>query len=367
MLFIVNPSQKTTTPATAQSFADLSLSERHDLQEWVISNPELLGEDLLVVTSEFSGFNRTSERLDVLAVDRSGKLVVVELKRSAVGTSADLQALRYAAYCSTLGLDDVAELYQRHAELRRGQSPSLEEARTEILDFIEKEDFEDFDDRPRVVLAAEQFPTEITATVLWLRTFEVDVSVVRLRPYRVAGQLVIDSTVLIPLPEAEDFIIRRESKEERVREVRKGRGEAYRTWYQPLLDELRDKQGFTNARIAQPQSWYSFASGTTGAQYGVSFTTRGLRVELYIDTQDRERNKAILDRLLQDREAIESECGFPLEWERLEARRASRVGVYRDTRIQAEPEELEEARAWAIEGLLTFKRVFGPRLPKVLG
>lgn len=104
MLFLVDERHRSARRMIEARFSELALKERFDIQEWVLACPQLLGEDLLVITSEFDQFDRTSERLDLLAVDRYGKLVVVELKRTAVGTRADLQALRYAAYCSTLTL-----------------------------------------------------------------------------------------------------------------------------------------------------------------------------------------------------------------------------------------------------------------------
>ena len=50
-------------------FARLGLRERRDIQEWIAANPGILGEDLLIVGKEFSGFDRNRERLDLLAVD----------------------------------------------------------------------------------------------------------------------------------------------------------------------------------------------------------------------------------------------------------------------------------------------------------
>jgi len=101
VLFRVDTVAKQATRVAEASFAELNVLERYDLQQWILSTPELLGENLLVITTECDRFDRTSERLDVLALDEEGKIVIVELKRTAVATAADLQALRYAAYCST--------------------------------------------------------------------------------------------------------------------------------------------------------------------------------------------------------------------------------------------------------------------------
>ena len=79
-------------------FARLGLQERRDIQEWVAANPGILGDDLLMVGKEFSGFDRTSERLDLLAVDTDGKLVIIELKRDDTGADAHWQAIKYASY-----------------------------------------------------------------------------------------------------------------------------------------------------------------------------------------------------------------------------------------------------------------------------
>ncbi len=75
------------------------------MEEWIAMHPDILGEDLLTITTEYDGFDRTSKRLDILAVDKVGKLVVVELKRDIADAFVDLQALHYAAYSSTLTLE----------------------------------------------------------------------------------------------------------------------------------------------------------------------------------------------------------------------------------------------------------------------
>ena len=139
------------------------------------------------------------------------------------------------------------------------------------------------------------------------------------------------------------------------------KGEAYREYYQPLIDELREKHRFTGARIAQPQNWYAFSSGVAGISLCAVFGGNNkARVELYIDTGDYETNKALFDWLSGQKDIIEKKCGFPLQWERLDEKRASRVNVGRSGNIASSAEELEQIRRWQIERLLVFKKVMGP-------
>ncbi len=141
------------------------------------------------------------------------------------------------------------------------------------------------------------------------------------------------------------------------------RREAYRVFFQDLLDQLREKHRFTGARVGQPQNWYSFASGISGITYGFSFALQGqVRAEIYIDRGDAGENKALFDSLQASRETIEREFGEALQWERLEDRRASRIAVYRTGSVESDTQTLQDIKAWAIERLLRFKKVFGPRL-----
>ena len=107
MLYIYDKQNKTITPCKETEFRSHGLLERQDLAKWVEQYPNILGEELLVVTSEYDRFDKTNERLDLLAVDKTGNVVVIELKRDDSGKNVDLQAIKYAAYCSTLTLGDL--------------------------------------------------------------------------------------------------------------------------------------------------------------------------------------------------------------------------------------------------------------------
>jgi hypothetical protein len=61
-------------------------------------NHRAFGEELLVIQKEFSGFSDTHERLDILALDKQGSLVLIENKLDDTGRDVTWQALKYASY-----------------------------------------------------------------------------------------------------------------------------------------------------------------------------------------------------------------------------------------------------------------------------
>jgi Domain of unknown function (DUF4268) len=136
--------------------------------------------------------------------------------------------------------------------------------------------------------------------------------------------------------------------------------EKYRAFFQTLIDELRDEHRFTNARAGQPQNWYTFSSENSRVfKYSTSFAQGGrVRVELYIDTGDKTYNEQLFDCLESKRAAIETAFGGPLTWERLDARRACRIAIYRDGDIEADSDTLADIRKWTISNLLRFKQIF---------
>ena len=146
------------------------------------------------------------------------------------------------------------------------------------------------------------------------------------------------------------------------------RREAYRVFFQDLIDDLRERYHFTGARVGQPQNWYSFASGTAGFVYGLSFgQAKQVRAEVYIDAGDQESSKALFDALATEKDALGKQFEEPLRWERLDDRSASRIATYRPGSIEDDPETLKEIRDWGIDRLLRFKKVFGPRIAAVMG
>lgn len=142
----------------------------------------------------------------------------------------------------------------------------------------------------------------------------------------------------------------------------------YRDFYQELMDTLREEHKFTRARKAQPQSWYSFASGFAGFAYSVGFTGESnARVELGIATRDgKEVNERLFKQLKEHKESIEKDLGFKLIWDPLENRKACRICVERPGRIEDDDDVLVDIQGWMVGNLLEFRRVFRPHLHELI-
>ena len=147
---------------------------------------------------------------------------------------------------------------------------------------------------------------------------------------------------------------------------RLSRKEKYTAYFQELIDQLREQHNFTKARRAgKGQRYYSFASGSTGIKYTVGFNIpQTVYMRLRIDFGEREKNKDFFD-VLKEREAeINAQFNVPLSWEQRDDVRKSQINVYREGSIDSDASALEAFRAWHIENLLKFKKVFTPEIER---
>lgn len=122
----------------------------------------------------------------------------------------DLQAIRYAAFASTFRAEQLVDAYLAYVLKTEARTVDRDDARAELERFIEGSlDVVDEDEQPRMILVAAGFQPGVTSTILWLRrAFRMDISCVQLVPYEVAGELVVGSSILIPLPESADYEVK---------------------------------------------------------------------------------------------------------------------------------------------------------------
>lgn len=77
ILVKVRKGEHTVSHLVPVRFEDAGIREVQDLETWILAKPEVLGEPLLVLDDEFNAFEGAKDRLDILALDQQGHIVVV--------------------------------------------------------------------------------------------------------------------------------------------------------------------------------------------------------------------------------------------------------------------------------------------------
>ncbi len=317
-------------PLLQTSFSSLGVRERNDLQRLLRTQIEILGEDLYVISEEFSDWEDSRRRIDLLAIDKLANLVVIELKRTSDGGHMELQAIRYASMVSTMTFERAEQI---HAKFLSDTSKPGEEARSRILEFLgwDEPDSETFAEDVRIVLVSEDFSKELTTAVLWLRDREIDIRCIRLRPYQKDKSTLIDVQQIIPLPEAQEYQVRVREKEQQERKKKAERYNERRKFWEGLVAIAKEMQT-RHANIKPSEdSWIAASSGFRGLSFNYVISQEVGRSELYIDRGDQMQNKQIFDALYEKKESIEAAFGGQLTWERLDEKRASRIKVQLQT------------------------------------
>lgn len=66
-MYRINKESNNITKLEECEFQELGYKERENLQEWISKNPEVFGEELIIIQKEYAGFNDTKERLTSLS------------------------------------------------------------------------------------------------------------------------------------------------------------------------------------------------------------------------------------------------------------------------------------------------------------
>lgn len=328
-MFRVDRIQNRISRLDSARFADLALRERDHLQEWLANQPDALGEDLLIIQKEFDGFTETRERLDLLALDGNGQLVVIENKLDDSGRDVTWQALKYAAYASTLTNAQIVDIYQKYLDAHCGGGDATEN----ICKFLEVDTLKDKvlneGHDQRIMFVAANFRLEVTSTVLWLRQHKIDARCFKVTPYQFGDELFIDVKPVIPTPEAAEFMISIAEKEteEKIAQVEQRKTERMREEYwAKALQALRAAHvGIYQNISPSDQHWLSASCGIASVSYALILLKKELRVELGFGRPEAAENKWLFDKLREKQASIEDAFGHPIEWLRLDNKKASRL------------------------------------------
>jgi len=321
-MYRINKSDNNITKLEARKFSDLGFREREHLQEWIAKNPDVLGEELLIIQKEYSGFNDTNERLDLLALDKDGGLVIIENKLDDSGRDVTWQALKYTSYCSTLTTEQIIRLFQEYLN----DYSNGEDAKELLLDFLNREDEGDLllnANDQRIIFIANNYRKEVTSTVLWLLNHDILVQCFKATPFSLNEELFLQIEQIIPLPETAEYMIdaKEKEKEKKVKSKKVEESKARLIEFWGLLKVTLEKNNinYLDNVAAKPQ--YDIGFSKWSGYFGFCIGRKLFRVELYISNDE---DKQKFDALYKYKDELDSKLGG-IKWQRLDGKKASRI------------------------------------------
>ena len=351
------------------TFSELGFKERGHLQEWLEANPEALGEDFLIIQKEFSGFNDTNERLDLLALDKKGNAVIIENKLDDTGRDVTWQALKYASYCSTLTKEQIRNIFQQYLD-KRGQG---EEATNKLSEFFNNAEYEELtiniSQSQRIILVAGSFRKEVTSTVLWLLNFKIKMQCFKVLPFALGEQLFLTVEQIIPTKDAEDYTISMVDKAQEdlsTQEELKERHHLRLEFWSKLLPKIKGKATiFQNSSPSKDHWLSSGGTGISGLSYNFLVTKSYVGVELAITKSDTQANKQVFDELKKFEPEITNDFGDTLSWERLDNKKMCRVAFSLQGVNLNHKDEWDKMMEFLIDNMVKLEKSMREPLKKV--
>lgn len=132
-------------------------------------------------------------------------------------------------------------------------------------------------------------------------------------------------------------------------------------YWEKLVNFLQDNNSKLRPQNPKPRHWQDFSIGRSGLKIAATINTRDKRIGVELYMQHPEYSKAFFHLLMADKDRIEQEIAFSLEWQELPQKTASRIVIYKPANPTDEltwPSQHE----WLKETIEAFDRVFRQRV-----
>ncbi|NLT49191.1 MAG: DUF91 domain-containing protein [Clostridiales bacterium] len=144
-------------------------TEPYDLEPWIASHPDIIGDDIAIIGRQVMS---KSGPIDLLGIDRSGNLVIIEIKRDKLPREALAQAIDYASDATDWTIDKIGEICTAYTGkgLFEFISESFPEVDVEALNI---------NDAQRIVLVGFSVESALERMIEWLSdNFNVNINAV---------------------------------------------------------------------------------------------------------------------------------------------------------------------------------------------
>ena len=161
---------------------------------------------------------------------------------------------------------------------------------------------------------------------MWLNKQNMNIKCIRIKPYSKDGRTFVEVQQVIPLPEAEDYLIKvREQEQQERSPIIKEKFILRTRFWEGLLGYAKTKTKLHETRPATRRSYIQASSGFRGIRFKYEIVQNEARVTLYIDRKNAEENRDIFNTFRDNKDEIEKSFGHNLNWREVEKNRSCTI------------------------------------------
>ncbi|MEA3475151.1 MAG: hypothetical protein U9R23_01710 [Candidatus Cloacimonadota bacterium] len=177
-----------------------------DLEDWIEHESSILGERLLIFGRQVQ-IPEVNDRIDLLAVDTNGKVVIIELKKGKLKHPVDIQSLRYASYVSRWEYDDLEKQANNYFSEKGEEDFNFNEKFEEFCLSAGIDEIPDINQDQRIIIAGSKLKEKLGSVALWLREHSIDIKIIEVSLFKDGENLFLSPQIIIPIPTTKKFEI----------------------------------------------------------------------------------------------------------------------------------------------------------------
>ena len=221
------------------------LTSEQQLEDMIVRDPRILSSDWMLIGRQ----ERTNDsgRIDLLAIEPDGSLVLIELKRDRTPREVVAQALDYAAWVAELTADRIVQIYQRFSG-----GASLDEAFK--ARFGIPLDEEALNQSHQIILVAAELDASTERIVTYLNERDIPINVLFFQVFQLGEEKLLSRAWLLDPGETQA-------------NAAQTTGSSANEQREPWNGEFYVSFGHTQSRSWEDARKYGFVSGGGGAWY----------------------------------------------------------------------------------------------------
>jgi hypothetical protein len=159
---------------------DGRLLTENELEEIICKDTSILDDKWLLIGRQvITAFNGI---IDLLAIDDSASLIVIELKKNKTSRDVVAQAIDYASWVQSLDSSSIADIFERYSQKYLSSNKSLDQTYFEKFGYKLSE--EDLNTRHKIIIVSSELDSSSERIIQYLNDQNIPVNAVFFRVFK---------------------------------------------------------------------------------------------------------------------------------------------------------------------------------------